>query len=254
MTDPSPAHYPERVVVFIDILGFARDVQRIEEGQPGLFLSIQFLLSAVAKCKRDLDARRDSNNVRFDARMTHVSDALILSCSVQRGGCRWAISQAAFLGVMCIRRGYLPRGVITIGRLIHDDAVLFGAGLINAYNMERSAVHEPRIAVDAPVMTQIRNEFALAGQIGEVASFVRNRGSGDFVHLLGEKWPFLTAEVGDETSDMFDELRQMLPLRYSNAQDDRQRSKIEWMSEYVNDTIAERELPADWKVVLPGTG
>jgi hypothetical protein len=50
---------------------------------------------------------------------------------------------------------------------------------------------------------------------------------------------------------MFDELRQMLPLRYRNAEDDAQRSKIEWMSAYVNETIAEQHLPSEWKVVLP---
>ena len=250
---PSLADYPERIVIYIDILGFSRDVQMIEE-RPGLFLSIQFLLSAIANCKREFDTLRAENEVRFDARMTYVSDALILSCRVERGACRWAISHAAFLGNICVRRGYLPRGLITIGRLIHDDAVLFGAGLIDAYNSERKLVKEPRIAVGARVMEQIRSEFALAGQIGGEAPFIRNRGSGYFVHMLGSEWPFLkkmAAEGGDGVYEMIDELREMLPLRYRNAQDDGQRRKIEWMSEYVNDTIAEQNLPAALKVVLP---
>ena len=257
MTDlsmmPSPADYPERIIIYIDILGFSRDVQMIEE-RPGLFLSIQFLLSAIANCKRELDALRDRAEARFDARMTHVSDALMLSCRVERGACRWAISHAAFLGNVCVRRGYLPRGMITIGRLIHDDAVLFGAGLIDAYNMERNHVIEPRIAVDACVMEQIRSEFAHAGQVGGVTPFIRNRGSGDFVHILGSEWPFLkkmAAEGDDGVFDLFGELREMLPLRYKNAQNDGQRRKIEWISEYVNDTIVEQNLGSEWKVVLP---
>jgi hypothetical protein len=101
---------------------------------------------------------------------------------------------------------------------------------------------------------RIRTEYALAGKIGGATPFIRNRGSGDFVHLLGTKWPFLAAEREDETSDMFDELRQMLPLRYKNAENDRQRLKIAWMSEYVNDTIMEQNLPAEWKVALPQRG
>jgi hypothetical protein len=51
--------------------------------------------------------------------------------------------------------------------------------------------------------------------------------------------------------EMFDELRQTLPLRYKNAENERQRQKIEWMCDYVNDTIVEQNLPTDWKVVLP---
>jgi hypothetical protein len=42
-----------------------------------------------------------------------------------------------------------------------------------------------------------------------------------------------------------------LPLRYTSALKDGQRRKIEWMTSYVNDSIAEQSLPAEWKVVLP---
>jgi hypothetical protein len=103
-------------------------------------------------------------------------------------------------------------------------------------------------------MEGMRKELAQAGQLGRTTSFTRNRGKGDFVHILGPDWPFLktmAAEGDDGVPDMYDELRQMLPIRYSNAENDAQRGKISWMSEYVNDTIAEQGLPTEWKVVLP---
>jgi hypothetical protein len=98
------------------------------------------------------------------------------------------------------------------------------------------------------VMEQFRSEFAQAGQIGRAALFVRNRGSGDFVHILGPDWPFLkkmAAEGDDGVPEMFDELRQTLALRYRNAENERQRQKIEWMRDYVNDTIVEQNLPTE---------
>jgi hypothetical protein len=49
---------------------------------------------------------------------------------------------------------------------------------------------------------------------------------------------------------MFSELKHMLPIRYSNATDDNQRLKIEWMAEYVNESIVEQNLPIEWKVNL----
>jgi len=73
------------------------------------------------------------------------------------------------------------------------------------------------------------------------------------VHMLGPDWPFLktmAAKGDDGVSDMFDELRQMLPLRHRNAENDAQRSKIEWMVAYVNETIVEQNLPDEWRVVL----
>jgi hypothetical protein len=252
MVPPLP-DYPERIVTFIDLLGFSRDVQRIEE-RPELLLSIDAVLSAIVQCKRDLDARRERGELNYDARLTQISDALVISYRIENGAFGKAISHAAFLGNVCVRRGYLPRGIITIGKLVHDADRLYGGGLIDAYNAERQHVVDPRIAIDARVMEEVRKEFAQAGQIGRAASFTRNRGSGDFVHMLGPDWPFLktmAAKGDDGVPDMFDELRQMLPVRYRNAENDAQRRKIEWMSAYVNETIAEQNLPSDWKVALP---
>jgi hypothetical protein len=58
-------------------------------------------------------------------------------------------------------------------------------------------------------MEEIRKELAQAAQIGRAASFTRNRGTGEFVHILGSDWPFLktmAAKGDDGVPDMFDEL------------------------------------------------
>jgi hypothetical protein len=250
---PPLPDYPERIVTYIDLLGFTRDVQMVSE-RPGLLLSIDAVLSAIVRCKRDLDARRESGELNYDARLTQISDALVISYRIEKGAFGRAISHAAFLGNVCVRRGYLPRGIITTGKLVHDADRIFGGGLIDAYNAERKLVIDPRIAVDPLVMAEVRKEFAQAGQIGRAALFTRNRGTGDFVHILGPDWPFLktmAAKGDDGVPEMFDELREMLPVRHRNADNDAQRSKIEWMCAYVNETIAEQHLPSEWKVVLP---
>jgi hypothetical protein len=169
---PPLPDYPERIVTFIDLLGFTRDVQMIPE-RPGLLLSIDAVLSAIVRCKRDLDARRESGELNYDARLTQISDALVISYHIERGAFQRALSHAAFLGNVCVRRGYLPRGIITTGKLVHDADRLYGGGLIDAYNIERQHVVDPRIAIDARVMEEIRKEFAGAGEIGRAASFTR---------------------------------------------------------------------------------
>src|SRR5271170_2889248 len=121
---PSLPDYPERIVTFIDLLGFSRDVQRIDE-HPGLLLSIDAVLSAIVRCKRDLDARRESGELNYDARLSQISDALVISYRIEKGVFGRAISHAAFLGNVCVRRGYLPRGIITIGKLVHDADRLY---------------------------------------------------------------------------------------------------------------------------------
>ena len=48
---PPLPDYPERIVTFIDLLGFSRDVKMIEE-RPGLLLSIDAVLSAIDAASR----------------------------------------------------------------------------------------------------------------------------------------------------------------------------------------------------------
>lgn len=249
---PLPS-YPERIITFIDLLGFSRDVLMIET-RSGLLHLIHSVLNAIAKCKHDLDAKRASGSLAFDARFTHASDSLIVSYSNDPGACERAIAHAAFLGSMCIRRGFLPRGVITIGRLIHDDAILMGRGLIEAYRIESKEIGEPRIGIAPSILTALKEQLFRKGVSRDLSPYIRNRGSGDFVHILGPNWPYLKkmAEEGDDgIPNMFDEIRQMLPIRYQNADNKKQRRKIEWMTEYVNDSIQEQNLPEDWKVKLP---
>ena len=250
---PPLPKYSDRIITFIDLLGFSRDVQMLEK-RPGLLRSIDSVLNAITNCKLDLDRHRENGTLHFDARLTQISDSVIASYQIENGAFGGAMSHAAFLGNICVRRGYLPRGVITIGKLVHDGDRLYGGGLVDAYNRERNSIVEPRIAIDARVLEQFRAEFAQVGQADRADSFIRNRGSGEFVHILGPDWPFakkMAAEGDDGVPEMFDELRNMLPLRYKNAENDQQHQKIKWMADYVNDTIAERNLPIEWRVVLP---
>jgi hypothetical protein len=57
----------------------------------------------------------------------------------------------------------------------------------------------------------------------------------------------------DAVRHLFDELRQALPVRYENAENDEQRRKIRWMADYMNDTIIEQGFSAEWEVVLPAS-
>ena len=49
---------------------------------------------------------------------------------------------------------------------------------------------------------------------------------------------------------MFEEIRQSLSIRFANAPDDRAREKIQWMRDYVNETIRERNISQRLEVVL----
>jgi hypothetical protein len=188
--------------------------------------------------------------------MTCFSDNIVLSYAPD--GAARALADAAFIGQTLLRGGYLPRGAITVGKLIHTDEIIFGAGLIDAAEAEKATVIVPRIAILPPLEPLIGPMFTGAPE--DRPAYMRSDTTGQFVHILGNQWPFLTQEKrdmatrgagSDPIAEMYDEIRQVLPIRYASAPHEAAREKIRWMRDYVNRTIVEQDLASHHRVVLP---
>lgn len=246
--------YEDRITTLIDILGFSRDVASLAS-RPGLIVSIEAVLTRLRKCKVDIDNARTSGRSRHDAKMTCFSDNIVLSYT--RDGAARALADAAFISQTLLRGGYLPRGAITVGKLIHTEEIIFGAGLIEAAEAEKATIIMPCIALLPPFETLVEPVFA--GVPEDKPLYLRSDAAKQFVHILGDQWPFLAQEKrdmaargigGDPIAEMYDEIRLALPIRHSNAPHEAAREKIRWMRDYVNQTIAEQGLPSHYQVVL----
>lgn len=253
-----PDVYQDRITCFIDILGFSRDVAAID-ANPALFLSVDAVLRHVSRCKSDIDRARAKGGTSYDARMSCFSDCLVVSYRCQPGATLRALWDAAFLGQVIIRPGYLPRGVLTVGKLYHDDVVVYGGALVEAADLEKSAVSTPRIMVTQRCMELVRTDLSRDGSADLERDFIRDDGSSPFVHVLGSEWSFLKEErrqeqagelQGDGIAAMFREVRDALPLRYAQAPHEGAKRKLEWMRDYVNRSVEEHGLSADFKVSL----
>jgi hypothetical protein len=248
---PLPA-YPDRIITFIDILGFANDTRLLEQ-QPRLRYSVEAILRKIGNCRRDWENKRAQSGISFDSRLTHFSDCLVMSYQPTPGALRRALADAAFIGHMILKHGYLPRGVVTRGKLVHDDAIIYGAGLIEAYEYERDNVGQPCIAIHDKIVDDVRAETAARGRSGELQRCLRDRGSGPFVHIAGDYWPFvaemLTNDDPSGLHELFGEQRNALPLRHANT-NEKVRQKLEWMASYLNETIDELHLPPELKTAL----
>jgi hypothetical protein len=243
--------YEDRILVFIDILGFGRDIMSLSEN-PALILSIEAVLSKLGKCKFDLDRKRVSKGVEHDARMTCFSDCVALSYKAMNGAALHAMSGAAFIGQMLMSGGYLPRGVITLGKLVHTDQIVFGEALVCAAAEEKQNVVMPKMKVDNCIFELLADE--------DKQAFVKDRGDGRFVHILSDQWSWLAEErqndqandiAVDRVAEMYDEMRSALTIRYERAPDERARQKLRWVRDYINSTIDEQSLPSSNKISLP---
>ncbi|MBO6906204.1 MAG: hypothetical protein JJ865_14730 [Parvibaculum sp.] len=64
----------------------------------------------------------------------------------------WLLHAMAMTVVELAGRGYLLRGAVTIGDLLHDDRHVVGPGMVAAYEMESQRAIMPRVIIDPAVL------------------------------------------------------------------------------------------------------
>jgi hypothetical protein len=84
--------------------------------------------------------------------MTAFSDCYVLSEVFPA----WHVVAAVqALGSRLLAEGILTRGGVVQGGAYHNGRVLFGPGIVEAYNLEREVAKYPRIVVSEEVRGQV---------------------------------------------------------------------------------------------------
>lgn len=142
-------HYHDRIVAFIDILGFTTLIQRLGNDD-GLHSR---LLSALQKIGRYKQFAGNPQCAQKNLEVSVFSDSIVISSVPQHlfeviWSCLGLQSQLLAIGI-------LTRGGISIGRTFHEKDILYGEGMIKAYRLESGSAIYPRIVVDPELMPKI---------------------------------------------------------------------------------------------------
>jgi hypothetical protein len=143
--------YQRKVVFFYDILGWKSEVERAGR-EPKKLGDLRRLILQHARLLR--------LPVQSPVNVSTFSDNVVISSVPHKDVTPYFLREMASLQLMTASMGFLMRGGITVGDIIHDEEVVFGSALIRAYELESKIAVYPRIVVDEPVL-----------QIGEVAGF-----------------------------------------------------------------------------------
>ena len=165
--------YEERMVIFIDILGF-KDIVSRSVNDEGLLSFIHESIKSISGRSVENDTYKnipwvpiDSSNgnlnvitpthqdfdkevrTKWPISITHFSDCIVMSAPINiNGSCDLLIRAVNELMYSFFDRGILLRGGISIGKLVHESSgVLFGPGLIEAYQLESNEAKYPRLVV-----------------------------------------------------------------------------------------------------------
>jgi hypothetical protein len=157
--------FEQRYIAFVDVLGFANVVERMEN-ERHVFNTVRDVLKSLdnqaqifRKYRQSMRAKREATRRKgsaplippSDLQMTAFSDCYVLS----EIGAAWHVLAAVqALGSRFLAEGILIRGAVVRGRAYHKGRVLFGPGIVEAYNLERDVAKYPRILVSEQVRAE----------------------------------------------------------------------------------------------------
>lgn len=164
--------YDQRIVAFIDILGFKEIVRQSEQDNSKIetiYSVLEYLKDWEKPKKWDLklveieeDAQKKgvkNFDISGKTNVTAFSDSIVISVKVEDNVNEMAstlIVNLAYIGAIMMERGILFRGAITIGNILHiDNGTVFGQGLIEAYQLETKSAKYPRIIISEKLLKKM---------------------------------------------------------------------------------------------------
>ena len=150
--------YENRVIAFIDILGFKNIVKdSIDKNGNDIEDKIEMIKNAFNAIRDvwDLNVPQKSflKEVKADSKKINMfSDSIVISFRAEeRSEIFYTLQEIQWMIGRLAKRGMFCRGVVEYGKLIHEDNMIFGPALINAYEQEHNAKF-PRIIVGKEIL------------------------------------------------------------------------------------------------------
>lgn len=132
--------YEERVVAFVDILGFSAMVDNSSSNGEE-YERIKSALETIQNVKNISDIN--------DAKVTTFSDSIIISYPAKaRDPLFYILIDLIHLQLNLLQQGILVRGGIAKGKVRHVKEMVFGPAMISAYELESKYAVYPRIIVE----------------------------------------------------------------------------------------------------------
>lgn len=233
------AEYKEQVVAFVDILGFS-ELVREADLNPELRQKIVHALRQVRVLRGPI-----AGDASFRAQ--NFSDCLILTADKTVSGLWRLLSAIRELTWYLLDIGVLVRGGVTIGRVQHDEEIVYGVGVLRAHELESKIADFPRVILDEDVVRAC-DEFAATDEVAEVYRDARIVCAPDGHHYLDflldvslfnqadpQNFAVRSHQLYIDGTRIRDQLQMMLDKSVSNPKVNR---KIRWIAELWNERVA----------------
>lgn len=142
--------YSERIVAFLDILGFGALVRQLDS-DPSLHSELHRALSKIRVFKH---SSLQQATAQSDLQVSVFSDSIVISGTADN--LHGVIFSAIHLQANLLEMGILVRGGISSGRTVHSDDILYGEGMLAAHALEANAAIYPRIVISPKLVETLQ--------------------------------------------------------------------------------------------------
>lgn len=206
------------VIAYIDMLGTKK---RIESGESTLTLRcLHQLYTEIIKAYTGEALKSEHLRIKIFSDNIIIAHP-ILNHDIFKTSClNQMIAFAASFQIMAMFYQWPVRGGITIGKLYIDDVLVWGSGLVRAYQLESSANY-PRIVIDKDILFPLVEK-----NLGKISLW-----------KMDAKTPIVDSlEMFRDSENGIDMFRNGIMQLLNNAGEDaRVVEKIVWMRDYYND-------------------
>ncbi|MER2005925.1 MAG: hypothetical protein ABS939_00615 [Psychrobacillus sp.] len=147
-------NYGERLIVFIDILGFKEHI-KLSVNDPTYFIKMRNVLNHISSYQEinngdDFLAQKD-----IGKEVTVFSDSVVISYPVELQGSLYRLlMDVIYMQLELFGEGILFRGGLTVGKLCHDDNIVYGPAMVEAYELESKVAVYPRVIVSEKAIVE----------------------------------------------------------------------------------------------------
>lgn len=232
MNNSNSLAYEERVLAFIDVLGFAKLVE-VSENDALARTRVQQIVEVDRLFERFMKLMFPLVDAAF------FSDSFVLSAPVENT--IYLIREAGYLCRHLLMSGFVSRGAIVAGSLHHKDRTIVGPAFLKAYRLERDVAIYPRVIIDCSALEYWNEELTEGSPHRHLASLTKIGPDGQaFLDIFDAQWgvflPWTDLEdskvqVPAEQIEFLNAARERIEAALTiHADDARVRMKFEWLA------------------------
>lgn len=238
--------YTERIVAFIDILGFKKLVES-SLNSPEVAERIYRALQLIYGRKKDNESDDLPGMQKYGVEVAVFSDSVVISYPLDySGGLFFVLLDVIHLQLELMCLGILIRGGIAIGPLYHSGQIVYGPAMNQAYHLESVRAVYPRIILDGQtVVNGILRTCAQGHTVQMEAEYVDScirKDVDGFYYLDILRQDSELSDYGDEYYYWLENVRKIIVGGLNdNMADKRVYAKYVWLKNYFNEVVSDKE-------------